>query len=193
MVCSPPCKSEPPAPGPWELAGPLSGPPWRKRERLLFGQTSGPAPGLLHETKSGAGNLALHIASYNPRPRLLPSEQGPIFFNYAQETPVTKDTFLVNLQGGCEEFWGHPPLFSLSFLTKCVWAVGVSTNKLESMPPRDSGHCWQPTFRKPRWHLVFECNCFLTQTPTPKLSNQHPHLSPASLQTKQTNSSPKFS
>lgn len=27
------CKSEPPAPGPWRLAGPHSGPPWRERER----------------------------------------------------------------------------------------------------------------------------------------------------------------
>lgn len=85
----------------------------RKRERLLFGQTSGPAPGLVHETKSGAGILTLHIPSYNPGPCLHPFEQDPIFFNYVQETPVTKDTFLVNLQGGCEEFWGHPPVFSL--------------------------------------------------------------------------------
>lgn len=104
----------PPGPENWlVLSADLLG----EREHLLFGQPSGPAPGLLHETKSGAGNLTLHIDSYNPRPRLLPSEQGPIFFNYIQETPVTKDTFLVNLQGGCEEFWGHPPLFSLSVLS----------------------------------------------------------------------------
>lgn len=143
MVCSPPSQIRTTCP--WALRTGWSS-LWTsleaERERLLFGQTSGPAQGLRHETKSDAGNLTLRIASYNPGLRLLPSEQGPIFFNYVQETPVTKDTFLVNLQGGCEESWGHPPLFFLClFLTKCVWAVGVSANKLESMPPRDSGHC----------------------------------------------------
>lgn len=44
----------------------------------------------------GAGNLAADI------------------FNYAQETPVTKDTFSVNLQGGLRELWGLPALSSLA-------------------------------------------------------------------------------
>lgn len=105
-------------------------------------ERQGQLQGLLHETESEEGNLTLHIASFNPEPRLLPSEQGPIFFNYVQETPVTKDTFLVNLEGGCEEPRGHPfAFFTLSFRTQCVWVAGVSANKLGSMPPRDLGQC----------------------------------------------------
>lgn len=123
MVCSPLFANQnhlPPGPDDWlVLTLDLLGEREKERERLLFEQTSGPAPGLVHETKSGAGTLTLHIPSYNPGPRLLPSEQDPIFFNYVQETPVTKDTFLVNLQGGCEEFWGRPPVFFLSGLA-CV-------------------------------------------------------------------------
>lgn len=107
-----------------------------ERDHLVFGQTSGPASGLVHETKCGAGNLILRIAFYNPRPRLLPSEQDTIFFNYVQETPVTKDTFLVNLQGGCREFWGHPPPFLLCvFSALSVWVVGVSPSNWRACHP----------------------------------------------------------
>lgn len=31
------------------------------------------------------------------------SDPGPVFLNYVQETPVTKDTFLFHLRGLC---WG---------------------------------------------------------------------------------------
>lgn len=57
------------------------GPPWtslERGERLLFGQTLGQAPGLVHETGKGAGNLTLRVASYPQLPLLF--EQGPDIF-----------------------------------------------------------------------------------------------------------------
>lgn len=48
----------------------------------------------------GAGNLSLSLAAD--------------IFNYAQETPVTKDTFSVSLHGGLRELWGLPAFSSLA-------------------------------------------------------------------------------
>lgn len=120
--------------GSLDLLGEKQGEREGERESLVW-TNLGLALGLVHETHSESEGI--HVASYNPGPGLLPSEQRAIFFNYVEETPVTKDTFLVNLQGGLE-FWGHPSSFFLSL--SCVWAVDVSANKLECMPPRDLGH-----------------------------------------------------
>lgn len=103
---------------------------------------------LLHETRSGAGgNLTLHGVSDNLRPRPLPVEQGPVFLNCIQETPVTKDTFLFYLKGRLGSFGGHPRL-RFCRLTRSVWVGGVSSDTLQGVPPMDSALCLE--FPKPK-------------------------------------------
>lgn len=103
-----------------------------ERAPLVWTNVRTQLQGLLHETRRGEEDRTLHRASFNPEPHLSPFELGLIFFNYIQETPVTKDTFLVGQKGGYEKSWGHSPFSSLTSIrsfTECMWVVSISTKK----------------------------------------------------------------
>lgn len=101
----------------------LCGPPWREESASCLDKRRGKLRGSYMKRGKVRGILPF---AKPPTPTIPPASflsKALIFFNYAQETPVTKDTFLVNLQGGVRELWSLPGLFfplSLSFLTKCV-------------------------------------------------------------------------
>lgn len=102
---------------------------------------------LLHATRSVGGNFTLHVVSDILRPQPLPVKQGPVFLNCIQETPVTKNIFLLYLQGRLGSFRGHPRLHFCR-LTLSVWVGGVSSNTVQGVPPMDSGLCLE--FPKPK-------------------------------------------
>lgn len=165
MVCSPPCANQNHLPKVLRTAwSPLPGAPSREREKrerapLVWTNVGTQLQGLLHETKSREETLALHRASFNLEPHPSPSEPGLISFNYIQETPVTKDTFLVGQEGVYEKFRGHSPFSSSSIFffprNGCVWVANVSTKKVAGM--LELGEFWQPIFLNPGRHQVFKC------------------------------------
>lgn len=65
-------------------------------------------------------------------------------------------------QSICREDWGSYGVSPLCPLLPGVWAGGVSTNKLEGMPPKDSLHC----LYIPRWHLICNGDAVLMCTST---------------------------
>lgn len=127
---SPLSKSEPPAPRALRTGPALIGPPRRERAPLVW---------------TNAGALAWNEAKVQG----ILARAGRWYFLITHRKLLLQRTLSESIY---REDWGSYGVSPLCPLLPGVWAGGVSTNKLEGMPPKDSLHC----LYIPRWHLI--CN-----------------------------------
>lgn len=133
---SPLSKSEPPAPRALRTGPALAGPPQRERAPLVW---------------TNVGVLAWN----EPKVRGISAWAWPLIFLITHRKLLLQRTLSQSIY---TEDWGSYGVSLLSPFLPGVWAGGVSTNKLQAMPPKDSLHC----LYVPRWHLIRNADAVLT-------------------------------